>query len=153
MTTEQKRLKAWRRWLAVAGDVLRMMFSWRAVGRRRARGSRQTNTEPLEQQEQTLRELRLEAERRQTALQALRQADLYTVLRRLDVEPILNMRGADALRWILSRIQDEAEQNLVQDHWHPEIAKPLRALVMALRQALERAGESMAWVPATRGRR
>ena len=56
------------------------------------------------------------------------------------------MRGADALRWTLSRIEDESHENLVHDHWHSELAGPLQVLVMVLRQALERAGERTAWI-------
>ena len=72
----------------------------------------------------------------------------YTVLRRLDLEPALTMPGADAIRWVLSRVEDEAAENLVHDHWHPQIAGPLQVLLVALRQALERAGERTAWVSA-----
>lgn len=72
----------------------------------------------------------------------------YTVLRRLDLGPALTMGGADALRWILSRIEDETAENLVHDHWHPQIAGPLQVLLVALRQSLERAGERTAWVSA-----
>ncbi len=72
----------------------------------------------------------------------------YTVLRRLDLGPILTMGGADALLWILSRVEDEVAENLVSDHWHPQIAGPLQVLLVALRQSLERAGERTAWVSA-----
>lgn len=153
MTTEQKRSRTWCRWLADVGDVLRMVFSWRGVGRRRAQDSRQASAELLEQQERSLRALRLEVGRRLNGKGLEGYVGRYTVLWRLDVGPALTMRGADALRWILSRIEDEAAENLAHDHWHPDVAGPLQVLVLALRQALERAGEGTAWVPATRGRR
>ena len=34
--TREKRSRTWRRWLVDAVDVLRLMFSWRGVGRPRA---------------------------------------------------------------------------------------------------------------------
>ena len=76
----------------------------------------------------------------------------YTVLRQLDLEPALTMPAADAIRWVLSRVEDEVAENLVPDHWHPQIAGPLQVLLVALRQALERAGERTVWVSAD-GRR
>ena len=72
----------------------------------------------------------------------------YTVLRQLDLEPALTMPAAAAIRWVLSRVEDEVAENLVPDHWHPQIAGPLQVLLVALRQALERAGERTAWVSA-----
>jgi len=72
----------------------------------------------------------------------------YTVLWNLDLEPALTMPAADAIRWLLSRVEDEVAENLVPDHWHPQIAGPLSVLMVALRQALERAGERTAWVSA-----
>lgn len=72
----------------------------------------------------------------------------YTVLAQLDVGPALSRPGAAAIRWVLSRVEDEVAENLVPDHWHPQIAGPLQVLLVALRQALERAGERTVWVSA-----
>jgi len=74
--------------------------------------------------------------------------DRYTVLRRLDLGPALTMPAGDAIRWLLSRVEDEVAENLVPDHWHPQIAGPLQVLLVAIRQALERAEERTVWVSA-----
>ena len=145
LDTGEKRSRTWRRWLADAVDVLRLMFSRKGVGRPRV-DARESSAELLEQQERKLRKLRGEVGRQAIGLKTLKQHHLYTVLIRLDIRPMLSMQGADALRWILSRIEDECHENLVHDHWHPERAGPLQALVMTLQQALERAGERTAWV-------
>ena len=143
--TREPRLDAWRRFLADAVDVLRLVPTRRRVGMSRA-DVWASNAELLEQQERTLHELRKELDSRLSMTTLERELGRYTVLWRLDVGPALTMRGTDALRWILSRIEDESHENLVHDHWHPEIAGPLQVLLVSLRQALQRAGESTAWV-------
>lgn len=104
--------------------------------------------ELLEQQDRTLIRLRREVAGRVGDTPLEREIARYTVLWRLDITPALAMSGADALRWLLSRIEDESHENLVHDHYHPELAGPLQILVMALRQALERAGERTVWLSA-----
>ena len=108
--------------------------------------TRGSDAELLEQERRKLGRLRGEVGRQAIGLKAQDQHRMFTVLMRLNIGPMLTMQGADALRWILSRLEDEAAENLVHDHWHPEIAGPLQALVMTLQQALERAGERTAWV-------
>ena len=80
---------------------------------------------------------------------AFDEAGLFWVLGNLDLRPVMTLPAADAIRWLLSRIEDEAVANLgdpQEGRCHPEIAGPLQALLMALWPAMERAGESAAWV-------
>ena len=112
------------------------------------RSTSASTPELLEQQDRTLIRLRREVACRVGTTPLEREIARYTVLWRLDIRPALAMSGADALRWILSRIEDESQENLAHDHWHPELAGPLQILVMAVRQALERAGERTVWLSA-----
>ena len=81
---------------------------------------------------------------------AFDEAGRFWVLGNLDLRPVMTLPTADAFRWLLSRIEDETVANLgdpQEGRRHPEIASPLQALLMALWPAMERAGESAAWVP------
>ncbi len=50
------------------------------------------------------------------------------------------------LNWLVSRLEDEADENLAHDHFHPEIAGPLQGLRRVLVERMEEAGLTYTWV-------
>lgn len=83
----------------------------------------------------------------------------FTTLHRLKFREALELlSGEKLLLWLVSRLEDEYVENLVEDHYHPEIAAPLQGLVRALVERMEAEGLSYVWLsgrnylPTPRGR-
>ncbi len=76
----------------------------------------------------------------------------YTRLPYLDLQEALEgmsrqerTAAVKMLNWLVSRLEDEADENVAHDHWHPEIAGPLQGLRRVLVEKMEAAGFPYTW--------
>lgn len=70
----------------------------------------------------------------------------YTTLQYLNFGPALELDGKTAIMWLISRIEDERDENRAYDHWHPEIGVPLDDLMNTLKSRLGESGVEFEWI-------
>ena len=67
---------------------------------------------------------------------------LLTTAHKADLGPILKRGSAlDMANYLISRLIEERDENLVHDHFHPELADPLDVMTGWWLASLEGAGE------------